>query len=155
MLTLTEPCEPWMKKLLIWLCLWACSSLHAQSDWFNVMGDPADETVNTIEVDPTPVSVSGETRIMRIRVSRSADRVSWEGIPYRSYVSEVLFDCINHTARYISVDFYSQPAWKGTPSKRSVYSPSEPRPVQFRDVEPNPYQRIIRAACHTAHITNN
>ncbi|MEO7160413.1 MAG: hypothetical protein ABIX00_07925, partial [Polaromonas sp.] len=99
MLTLTEPCEPWMKKLLMGFCLWACSSLHAQSGWFNIMGDPADETVNTIEVDPTPVSVSSETRIMRIRVSRSADLVNWEGIPYRSYVSEVLFDCTNHTAR--------------------------------------------------------
>jgi len=144
-----------MKKLFIWFCLWSGSCLHAQSDWFTIMGDPADETVNTIEVDPTPVSINGGTRIMRIRVSRSADRVNWEGVPYRSYVSEVLFDCTNNTARYILIDFYKQPAWKGEPHKQSVYSQSESHPMQFRDVEPNPDKRIIRAACQTASITNN
>lgn len=143
-----------MKKLLLLFCLWSVS-LQAQTVWFNVMGDPADETVNTIEVDPTPVSISGETRIMRIRVSRSADRVNWDGLPYRSYVSEVLFDCTNNTARYLSIDYYRQPAWKGEPYQRSLYSQSEPRPMQFRDVEPNPYRRIIRAACETSSIIIN
>lgn len=144
-----------MKKLFIFFCLWGFACVHAQNDWFNVMGDPADENVNTIEVDPTPVAVNSDTRIMRIRVSRSANRVNWEGTPYRSYVSEVLFDCTRHTARYILIDFYSQPAWKGEPTKRVVYSQDEHRPVQFRDVEPNPYKRIIRAACEIASITNN
>jgi len=143
-----------MKKLLLLLCLWSVS-LQAQTVWFNVMGDPADETVNTIEVSPTPVSINGETRIMRVRVSRSANRVSWDGAPYRSYVSEVLFDCANNTARYISIDYYRQPAWKGEPYQRSLYSQGKPRPMQFRDVEPNPYRRIIRAACETDSISNN
>lgn len=146
-----------MKKLLVFFCLWSAFALQAQTAWFNVMGDPENETVNTIEVDPTPVfiSISGGTRIMRIRVSRSADRVSRDGVPYRSYVSEVLFDCASNTARYVSIDYYRQPAWKGEPYQRSLYPQGEPRPMQFRDVEPNPYRRIIRAACQTASITNN
>ena len=144
-----------MKKLFILLCLWSSSCLQAQTAWFNVMGDPTDETVNTIEVDPMPVSISGSTRIMRVRVSRSANRLSWDGVPYRSYVSDVIFDCNKSTARYVSIDFYRLPAWKGELSKRSVYSRSEPRPMQFRDVDPNPYRRIIRAACQTASITTN
>lgn len=144
-----------MKNLFFWSCLLASFGLHAEGTWFNVLGDPADETINTIEVDPTPVSVSGETRIMRIRVSRSADRVNWEGIPYRSYVSEVLINCTDYTARYVLIDFYNLPAWKGEPLQRSLYSDSEPRPMQFRDVVPNPEQRIIRAACQTGKITNN
>ena len=143
-----------MKKLFVLFCLWSFS-LQAQTVWFNVMGDTADETVNTIEVDPTPVSIGKETRIMRIRVSRLADRVNWEGVPYRSYVSEVLFDCANNTARYVSIDYYKTPAWKGEPYKRSLYSQNEPRPMQFRDVGPNPYRRIIRAACQTYSIINN
>ncbi len=144
-----------MKKLFIWFSLWSSACLHAQGDWLNIMGDPANETVNTIEVNPTPLSISGETRIMLIRVSRSADRVSWDGLPYRSYLSEVVFDCTNKTARYLWIDYYTQPAWKGEPYKRSVYSQSEPRPMQFLDVEPNPNQRIIRATCQTAGISNN
>ncbi len=143
-----------MKKLLLLLCLWSVS-LQAQTVWFNVMGNPADETVNTIEVDPTPVSINGETRIMRVRVSRSADRVNWDGVPYRSYVSEVLFNCADHTARYISIDYYRQPAWKGELYQRLLYSQGKPRPMRFRDVEPNPYRRIIRAVCETDSITNN
>lgn len=143
------------KKLLFVPGLLISFGLQAQSAWFNILGDPADETVNTIEVDPTPVSISVETRIMRIRVSRSADRVNWDGIPYRSFVSEVIFDCINNTARYAMIDYYSQPAWKGELYKRVVYSQSEPRVMQFRDVEPNPNKKIIRAACQTASITNN
>lgn len=144
-----------MKKLLVLLCLWGVSCLQAQTVWFNVMGDAADINVNTIEVDPTPVSISGETRIMWVRVSRSADRVNLEGAPYRSYVSEVVFDCTQNTARYLLIDFYSQPAWKGEPYKRAVYSREAIRPMQFLDVEPNPYKRIIRAACQTAGISNN
>lgn len=143
-------------KIFMMVCgLCCCTLAHAATDWFNVMGDAADESVNTIEVDPTPVSIAGETRIMRVRVSRSQDRVNWDGVSYRSFVSEVLFDCPNMTARYLSIDYYRLPAWKGEPYLKRVYSPIEPRLMLFRDVEPNPYQRIIRAACNTSTITNN
>lgn len=130
-------------------------SAQAGADWFSVMGDAADESVNTIEVDPTPVSITGETRIMRVRVSRSQDRVNWDGVSYRSYVSEVLFDCPNNMARYLSIDYYRLPVWNGEPYLRRVYSQTELRLMQFRDVEPNPDWRIIRAACTTSTITNN
>ncbi|CDS49499.1 hypothetical protein [Polaromonas sp. CG9_12] len=119
------------------------------------MGDAADESVNTIEVDPTPVSITAETRIMRVRVSRSQDRVNWDGVPYRSLVADVLFDCPRSSARYLSIDYYRLPAWKGEPYLRRVYSQMEPRMMLFRDVEPNPHQRIIRAACRTSNIINN
>lgn len=144
-----------MKILIIVCCLWCCTLEQARANWFNVMGDAADESVNTIEVDPTPISITGQTRIMRVRVSRSQDRVNWDGVPYRSFVSEVFFDCPNNTARYLSINYYRLPAWKGEPYLRRVYMQTEPRPMRFRDVEPNPYQRIIRAVCHTANITNN
>jgi hypothetical protein len=143
-----------MKTLLMVCCLWCCTVAQAGTDWFNVMGDAADESVNTIEVDPTPVSITGATRIMRVRVSRSEDHVNWDGISYRSYVSDVLFDCPHDVARYLSIDYYRLPGWKGEPYLRQVYSQAEPRLMQFRDVEPNPDRRIIRAACHTSNITN-
>ena len=144
-----------MKTFLLMCCLWCCTLSQARADWFNVMGNAADESVNTIEVDPTPVSITGDTRILRVRVSRSQDRTNWDGIPYRSYVSEVLFDCPNSTARYLSIDYYRLPAWKGEPHLRREYLQTEPRWMQFRDVKPNPNRRIIRAACNTSSITNN
>ena len=144
-----------MKKLFFLFLIGACGLAQAQSAWFNVLGDPLDASVNTVEVDPTPVSISGETRIMRVRVSRSADRVNWDGVPYRSFVSEVLFDCTQNTARYMSIDYYSQPAWKGELFRRMLYLQGEPRLMAFRDIEPNPNQRIIRAACQSASITTN
>lgn len=136
-------------------CLWGCMAAQAGTPWFNVMGDAAQESVNTIEVDPTPIAIAGQTRTLRVRVSRSKERISWDGVAYRSYVSDVLFDCASSTARYLSIDYYHLPAWKGEVYARRVYPESEPRLMEFRDVEPNPNRRIIRAACQTYRITSN
>lgn len=141
-----------MKLMWAALFVWITGAAHAQTAWFNIMGDPADDTVDTIEVDPTPVSVSGAQRVMRLRVSRSADRTNWDGVLYRSYVAEVSFDCLTSTASYLTIDYFSLSGWRGEPSKRGVYLPADPRPLRFRDVVPNPAQRIIRAACQTASI---
>ena len=119
------------------------------------MGDTADASVNTIEVDPTPLSINGQKRVMRVRVSRSADRVSWYDVPYRSYMSEVMFDCATNSARYLSIDYYAQPFWTGEPSRRAVFGADDYRAMRFLDVEPNPYQVIIRAACQTGSVTHN
>lgn len=135
------------KAIIVWSFFGGACSLHAQTNWFNVMGDPQDPAVNTVEVDPTPVAVNGELKTMKIRVSRSAQRTSWDGVPYRSYTSTVLFDCASKTARYLSLDFYMEPAWKGASHQTSTYPPDVKRAMEFRDVTPNPTQRLIRAAC--------
>jgi uncharacterized protein (DUF2461 family) len=110
------------KAIIVWSFvgsvggLGGMSALHAQTaqnTWFNVVGDPKDASVNTIEVDPTPVAVNGDLKTMKIRVSRSVPRTSWDGVPYRSYTSTVVFDCANKKAQYQSLDFYMEPAWKG------------------------------------------
>ena len=144
-----------MKKLLLLLCLWSGSFLQAQTAWFNIMGDPADAAVDTVEVDPTPVSINGAIRALQVRVSRSADQLGWDGVSYRSYASEVVFDCASNSTRYSWIDFYTLPGWKGEPHKRAVYTLSETRPMQFPDIEPNPYRRIVRAACQTGSVINN
>lgn len=135
-----------MFKLLLLLVL-AWPAVHAQTPWLTVMGDPTNAGVDTIEVDPIPVSVEGDHRTMRVRVSRSSQRTNWDGIPYRSYESTVLFDCVSNTARYLEIKFYMQPSWKGEPHKAASYPGSMPRWMLFGEVDPNPYQRIIHAAC--------
>jgi hypothetical protein len=86
---------------------------------------------------------------MKIRVSRSKPRTSWDGVPYRSYISTVQFDCANKSARYLSLDFYLRAAVEGKSHKTSTYPEDVVRPMEFRDVTPNPTQRLIRAACRT------
>jgi hypothetical protein len=121
---------------------WAC----AQPTWLTIIGAPDDPKVNTIQVDPVPKDGEENSRTMRVRVSRSAARVSWDGVAYRSYEADVLFDCRENTARYLSIAYFPQPHWRGEP--RTVdYSTGERRMMEFREVVPNPHQRILYAAC--------
>ena len=135
-----------MLKLVVLLML-ALPAAYAQTAWLTIVGDPRDPSVNTIEVDPVPLATSDGQKTMRIRVSRSEPRVNWDGIPYRSYESTVQFDCLGNTARYLEISFYMQPGWAGEIHKVVTYPASMPRWMLFREVEPNPYQRIIHAAC--------
>lgn len=141
-----------LRNTLLVLCLGGAACAQANSNWLNIMGDPQDPTVNTIEVDPTLVSQTKEGRVMRVRVSRSAERISSKGIAYRSFEARVLFDCTHSTARYLVVDLYLEPGWKGAPHHTSVYD-GPPQLMEFRDVEPNPAQRILRAACQSSGAT--
>lgn len=118
----------------------------ASNIWFTVMGDADDPDVNTVQVDP--VGIEGKTRTKHVRVSRSTLRTSWDGVPYRSYTSVVVFDCEKHKARYMQLTYYDQPRWRGEPSKSVDYATGTPRWMEFRDVTPNPTHRIISAACN-------
>jgi len=141
-----------VKNIFTLSCIFFCTLASAQTNWFTVLGDRGDPAVNTIEVDPAPISVSESLRTMRVRVSRSVERVSWDGVPYRSYVSEVVFDCTNRKARYTSLSFYRRPLWAGESHNTSVYTRGNPRAMLFVDVHPNPTARIIRAACEAASV---
>ena len=113
--------------------------------WFTVMGDPQDASVNTVQVDP--VDHDADLRTLRVRVSRSTQRTSWDGVPYRSYTAQVAFECEKNKARYLVLTYYPQPRWQGEPDKTVDYTTGPPRMMEFRDVTPNPTQRIIHAAC--------
>jgi hypothetical protein len=123
------------------------ASAAAQADWFTVAGNPDDPTVNTVQVDPVAIKVAGARRTMNVRVSRSQDRANWEGVPYRSYEARVVFDCRARKADYRLARFYMEPLWQGEAHKETDYS-DNPKPMRFLDVEPNPTERIVRAACH-------
>ncbi|MES2999460.1 MAG: surface-adhesin E family protein [Pseudomonadota bacterium] len=123
------------------------SSAADTRSWLTITGDVGNSSVNTIQVNPAPVEARGQFKTLQVRVSRSVQRTSWDGVPYRSYESTVVFDCSQRTARYERIDYYAQPFWAGKPSRSANYIKGEPRLMQFRDVEPNPNVRIIAAAC--------
>ncbi|MES2402586.1 MAG: surface-adhesin E family protein [Pseudomonadota bacterium] len=137
-----------MRKIVAVLCLWGVSLAHAQSSWFTVIGDDRDGAADTIQVDPESVT-SGDIRTLRVRVNRAAERSSWDKVAYRSYVALVTFDCVQRSARYVSITYYRLPLWKGESHKTSDYTTGTPRPMRFLDVNPNPSARIVRAACIT------
>lgn len=125
---------------------------QAQAQWLTVVGDAMDPVVDTVQVDPVTFNRAGTQRTVRIRVSRATERTSWDGEVYRSYNAEVLIDCGVRTGRYASIEFYAQPLWQGEPHGKTHYSKKEVRPMLFRDMDPNPTQRLIRAACQTENV---
>ncbi len=144
-----------MKKLISIGCLLAATGLHAQTPWLTVLGNPEDPAINTIEVNPSALTVRGDLRTMQIRVSRSVQRTSSDGISFRSFEADVVFDCAKDTARFETAVFYREPLWKGASHMKMVYSESPVRKMEFRDVYPNPRTRIVRAACQSASVTAN
>ena len=109
-------------------------------------GDPRNAAVNTVEVDPVSLGFEGDIKTMKLRVNRATLRNNWEGVPYRSYHSQVSFNCRARKAYYMVATFYKEPLWQGEPHQTTDYA-ATPRPMLFRDMEPNPTERIVRAAC--------
>lgn len=133
-------------------------SSHAENSWFNLVGDATNPAVNTVDVDPTPVSVTGDLHAMRLRVSRSEQRTNRDGVVYRSYVAQVVVDCAMNTARYETIRFYSEPIWSGEPYKVLTYSKDGKEPgslMTLLGITPNPTQRIIHAVCQSRSVTSN
>lgn len=128
------------------LLLTACQ-VHAAERWFTVTGDEEDQRVDTVQVDP--IARSG-LHHMQVRVSRAVPRVSWDGIAYQSFVADVHFDCEAKRARYQRISYYTQPRWQGSVYREVDYQSGEPRWMEFRDMAPNPMQRIVAAACQKA-----
>lgn len=137
-----------MKQLAVILSILVSGACMAQADdWLTVMGDRTNPALDTIEVNPVPVTMTEESRVMRIRVSRSVPRTNWDGIPFRSYVATVEFDCPNKVGNFQQISYYMQPVWAGESHITTSYTRAAPRVMQFRGVTPNPVERIIRAAC--------
>jgi len=128
------------------LVLVCAAAVQAQSNWFTVAGNPNDPNVDTVQVDPVAVYREDAARVMSVRVSRATPRRNWEGVGYRSYHSEVVFDCRTRRAHYRQASFYAEPLWRGEAHTRTDYT-NDPKPMLFKDMAPNPTQRIVRAAC--------
>lgn len=130
-----------------WLVLCAASpAVQAQTLWFTVAGNPLDELVETVQVDPVAFKKTADGAVMNIRVNRAAQRSNWDKLPYRSYESRVVFHCPTKKAEYASITYYLQPLWKGESHNTTSYL-RNPRPMLLRDMVPNPAARIIQAAC--------
>lgn len=135
------------KKLLLVFAACCCSVGYARADWLTVTGDRSEPQFNIVEVQPESRSVSAGLATLNIRVSRSAQRTSTDGVTFRSFTASVEVKCAEKTARFVTVAFYMAPMWEGKPHQVMAFSAAQNRPMLFRSIEPNPTERIIRAAC--------
>ena len=129
-----------------------------ESDWFTVVGDvsqPSEASKDAVQVNPSSISEASGLRVMQIRANRTENRVSWDGVHYRSFNATVEFDCEKKTARYLSLDYFMQPAWQGPSHKTSTYNRDQFRPMAFTSMVPNPAARIVRAACESKAVLSN
>ena len=118
----------------------------SDSKWLTVIGDPTQPAVDTVEVDAGSAVSFGKARLVGIRVNRANDRMALDQLPFRSYESLVVIDCDKRTARHNTQTLFPLPLWKGTP-RAHTYDEKDIRDMAFRGVEPNPKERIIKAAC--------
>ena len=133
-------------------------STAVESDWFTVVGDvsqPSEASKDAVQVNPSSISEASGLRVMQIRANRTENRVSWDGVHYRSFNATVEFDCEKKAARYLSLDYFMQPAWQGPLHKTSIYNRDQIRPMAFSSMVPNPAARIVRAACESKAIVSN
>lgn len=135
-----------MRLVAVLAVLCAASSAAAEINWFTVTGNPQRTDVDTIQVDPVALSRAAGTATMRVRVSRAAERTNWFGVPYRSYEGEVLFRCDVRQAEYLRATYFLEPLWRGPSHRVDDYKGERP-PMRFKGVDPNPTERIVRAAC--------
>ena len=144
-----------MKKIfaVCWLA-WSCAA-SANPNWLTIVGDPLDPAVAIIQIDPNAAVVASDQRTMFVRVSRPQQRASTDGVSFRSYHANVLFDCSQKSARFVTVDFYEQALWQGMPHKSMSFGPTQLRPLVFRFFEPNPLEKLVRAACPNANANGN
>ena len=131
--------------LVVWAWV-ALGSAHAATTWLTVIGDPTQPAVDTVEVDASSAVTFGKARLVGIRVNRAKDRMALDKQPFRSYESLVVIDCDKRTARHNSQTLFPEPLWKGVP-RAHTYDEKDIREMAFRGVEPNPKERIIKAAC--------
>lgn len=144
----------WRAAVLAGVLAGAMGAAQA-STWLTMRGEPDDAANDIVEVDAESIEGKTELRTMQVRVNRAQQRTSRDGVVFRSFVSVVEFDCSKSTARFLSADFYRLPLWRGAVHQSLVYSRDQVRPMVFREMTPNPSERIIRAACKSGEVLSN
>ena len=135
-----------MKHLVLSIAGAFALAAHA-AGWLTVAGYPDDPAVSVVQIDPVPVRTRGHEVVMRVRVSRDAERKSAQGTVFRSFVAEAAIDCKTRTAHFVTASFHAEPQFRGKPFHTETYEGREQRPMAFREMAGNPAGRIINAAC--------
>lgn len=141
------PPRPFAAALLCLAALAAAgASATERTTWLTVVGDVADASSDTVQIEPESVVVFSSLRTIRIRVSRGHERTGYDDRPYRSYIASVQIDCSNLSASFRQIQLFQGPHWSRD-SRVLNYREADMPPMVFRDIQPNPSARIVQAAC--------
>lgn len=133
-------------KLLVWICLAACSAC-AHAEWLTLVGAADDPASDYIQVDPSTVETSGDSRTVRLRVNRARSAPGFDGFLYRSFEGDVSVDCVKRTARYVRGMYYAAPNFVGEPIAHRTFTKLEEVPLRFQGFKGDYAGRVIRASC--------
>lgn len=118
----------------------------AQVNWLTTAGIAGDATSDYVQLDPTRLAKESGLVTIPLRVSRSHERTSQDGIKFRSFVGVAGVDCKEMTARFLRASFYTKPNFEGSSFITKEYG-STIRPVMFREIPGDHATQTVRAAC--------
>ncbi|QHJ00064.1 hypothetical protein GT347_20020 [Xylophilus rhododendri] len=121
------------------------ASQAAAQDWFTIYGYPELPETDVIQISPGISSWQDQVAV-EVRTTRKAMRTGYGGVPYRSYQGLAAVDCNSRKGWFLTLSFYTQPAWQGTVSKTVTFKPEE-APMIFSEIPGAPAVKLITAAC--------
>lgn len=125
-------------------CAWA-----NEPAWLSITGDAQNAAMDTVDVDASSAVAFETMRLIKLRVNRAKPRPGFDGLPYQSYYSTAIVDCPALNAWHRTISLFEQPLWRGQ-MRIKEYTESDGHGVTFSDMEPNPRDRLIKAACAMA-----
>ncbi len=126
-------------------------SLHADPLWLTLTGDPTRADRDSVQVRVDSVSLNGSTGSLQLRVNRSQAREAFDGQTYRSYIGWIKVDCPQQEGLFQQLQYYTEALWTGDTRVVNYVEPNTPR-LLFKDMQPNPTERLIRAACSVEKV---
>jgi len=131
--------------------LLSSGALHADPLWLTLAGDASRADRDSVQVMADSVSLNGTTGALQLRVSRAAERDAYDSLPYRSYIGWIKVDCTQRVGRFQQLQYYSDALWTGEARVVNFTEPNLPL-LMFKDMQPNPTTRLIRAACSVEKV---
>lgn len=140
-----HPVRCLLAALLLAALLLGAGAAHA-ANWFELDALSAATRLG-IEADTDSIHHSGAQRAVTVRVSYPEPRVHRSGVPYRSVVATVEFNCEGGLAGYRDASFYAEARGSGTIAARED-GRLAPIPESTRELLPaRSVEFLIRAAC--------
>ena len=134
-----------MRALTIYLA--GCFILPAVAQtndlWFTLMGTLADGHTDTVQLNMSRISKAEHIESMELRVSLGERRTNGSEV-YQSYWSTIEIDCANSSIVHVEQRRYEGPRWTGAETFQRF---TETRPMAFTGLQPNPKERVLKAAC--------
>lgn len=146
-----------MKRLFLALAVLASNASWAQpsrEQWFTLAGNVAGDDSDYIQIDPRSIRARDGFRDIDLRVSRKSERVSMDGVKFRSFTGSAEVDCPRKAARFTTATFFAKPHFAGDPVKVLEFGPDVVRPVAFRGIEGDYAGRLIASACAVGAARN-